>query len=513
MEINLIRERMVYSKRILGETRRAEESGDMIVPDALPDILQIISADADLTVRAKDLSGGRAVVSGSAAVTVIYVPDDAVGLRRVSLDLPFSVAVENEEISVNSPLVTRLALDRVSASAINPRKLSASVAIRAEIAVYNKVDVSLPTDVIAYDDAELELLTSTTELILETDVLEKMFVVADEYLLPSAGEILRTSVTLTGDETKVVGSKLIIKGAAQVSVLFSAGEGGTELSTSTFVTEFSQIIELESADGDSDFELIPLLAGSSIALDPLCGVDGRRLVAELHIVAQAVARKRCKLNFLSDAYALRYALSAEHEPLELVHSPGTRLASSVLRGTLAAPDFAHVISISAHAGAAEAAVEGTNMQIRYHLHVEALYAATDDTVRSASGDFPLETSLADTDAGSIFNIRVCEIAAADIVADGDSRGIEFRTAVDIRAEELQIAAYSPISAITIDEDTPVSTAALPSLVISRVTASSATLWELAKRHHSTRELILQANGFDDETVAKGAEVLIIPKKR
>ncbi|MDR0905841.1 MAG: DUF3794 domain-containing protein [Oscillospiraceae bacterium] len=513
MEITLTREKLNYAERIQNETRRAEENTEMIVPDALPDILRIVGTDAEVTVRSKDLSNGRATVSGNAAVTVVYAPDGETGLRRVNLDLPFSVVTEHPDINQNSRLTARVSLDSVDANAVNPRKIAANAAVRAELAVYNNAEVEIPTGIVPNADADIELLTDNSELSLATDVREKTFTVTDEYQIPAAnppiGELLRSNIAITADDTKVVGTKLIFKGTAHVNLLYS-GAGDGEIASNAFETEFSQILELENANADSEFELIPLLTGALVTPDNTNGADGRRVAAEFHIAAQAVARSKTKFSFIGDAYGSRHALETENSQLSFENNLGTRSANTILRGTLDAPDLARIISVSARPGAVEHKTDNNALSLKCPVRVDALYVASDGTVRPASGDFTLDASIPEANANSGYSVRA--ETSRDVYGVAADGGIELRIPVDIRAEETRRGSYSPISAITLDADAPLNLSNLPSLVISRTNAN-ASLWDLAKRHHSTRELILQANGLDDEDAAKGAESLIIPKKR
>jgi len=510
MEISLAREALSFAERVHNETRRTEETAEVIVPDALPDILRIFGADAEVTVRSKDLVNGRAAVSGNALVTVIYAPDGEVGMRRVIVDLPFTVAVDNAEITAASRILTRIRVDSIGADALNPRKIGVRAALVAELSVYNTATVELPVSISDEGDAEIELRTDSAELSLDTEVREKTFTVTDEYQInaanPPVGELLHTSVALTADDTKVVGTKLIFKGTANVNLLYAAVSG--ELAAGAFTTEFSQILELDNASADSEFELVPLLTASNIVADNRDGSDGRRVNVELQIVAQAVAHSRVRVAYIGDAYGSRHALTAEHTQLQLTNRLGVRSANSILRGTLTATEIARIISISARIGTAAHTFADGSLAVRTPVHVDALYVAADGSVRIAADDFTLDATLADADAGSDFLIRA-EVTrdVYGVAADG---GIELRIPVEITAEETRTDAFAPISAITIDEESPLDLSALPSLVIVR---GQASLWDLAKRHHSTRELILQANSLDDEDAALRVGTLIVPKKR
>ena len=71
----------------------AEESGDIVVPDSLPDIVRIVETDARVELRSKEVRGGKVYAEANAAVNVIYVPETGGGLCRLAVSLPFAAVL------------------------------------------------------------------------------------------------------------------------------------------------------------------------------------------------------------------------------------------------------------------------------------------------------------------------------------------------------------------------------------------------------------------------------------
>ncbi|MDR1329968.1 MAG: DUF3794 domain-containing protein [Oscillospiraceae bacterium] len=532
MEISMTREKLRFAERVLRETRAAEETAEVIVPDALPDILRIVGADAELTVRSKDTADGRVLVSGAAAVSVIYIPDGGGGARRVNAELPFTVSAENPRITPECRVTARVEPRSVSASALNPRKLSVRAAVFAEISCYLDTELEIPAGVSPGNENIAELLYFEDEVNLPVDILEKTFTVNDEYQIPASqppvGELLKSNVALAPGDARVVGSKLIFKGAAYVSLLYAPPDG-SDIVPCAFETEFSQILELENAGADSEFELIPLLTSARIDAGNTPGAETRRVAAEIRVAAQCVARSKRTIRFIRDAYCSKYALETSVTPLSFENSLGSRAVNAILRGTLPAPDASRVICVSARPGAplpresaarilsvsaveprSTSARENDSLSLACPVEVEALYIASDGSARRAEGSLELGASVPGVGAGSLGSVRAeCSRDVYGVAADNS---IELRIPVDIRVDETEKREYNAISALSADEDSPVDLAALPSLVISRVSAGD-SLWSLAKRHRSTRELILSANGLEPDAAPPGGSMLVIPKKR
>ena len=63
MDMNLNKENINYVKMIYSASFTHEETMELIVPDAQPDILEILDTDAVVLLRSKEADTGRVVIS------------------------------------------------------------------------------------------------------------------------------------------------------------------------------------------------------------------------------------------------------------------------------------------------------------------------------------------------------------------------------------------------------------------------------------------------------------------
>ena len=81
MELELECTQLSGFETVLDTTVFHEETMEMIVPDACPDILRIVDTEGMACLRTKEAQEGRAEVSGTARAAVLYLPDGGEGLR------------------------------------------------------------------------------------------------------------------------------------------------------------------------------------------------------------------------------------------------------------------------------------------------------------------------------------------------------------------------------------------------------------------------------------------------
>ena len=68
-----------------------DETAETIVPDYCPDIARVIETDGRVFIHSREIKDGKAEVSGTVRVTVLYTPEREVGVRSLEFSLPFTV--------------------------------------------------------------------------------------------------------------------------------------------------------------------------------------------------------------------------------------------------------------------------------------------------------------------------------------------------------------------------------------------------------------------------------------
>ena len=88
MELTLNRNSLSCYDAVLETTVFHEETMEMIVPDACPDILRIVDTAGMVCVKDKGTQEGRAEITGTARCSVLYLPEGESGRRRIEPNIP-----------------------------------------------------------------------------------------------------------------------------------------------------------------------------------------------------------------------------------------------------------------------------------------------------------------------------------------------------------------------------------------------------------------------------------------
>ena len=512
MDIYLSKEKINHVKSVLDTSVASEETMEMIVPDALPDILRIVDADATVFLRSKSTDPGRVTVTGVAAATVLYCGENESGIYKMELEIPFSASASEGEIHASTKVTAKVTVSSADASMINPRKIIVRINLMTNVSCYNESELSVASGMDEDNDAQIELMTDISEIETTIGVKEKTFVISDELNVPNAnppiGELLKSKVNLVPDESKVVGSKLILRGNAYVSLLYKTANEN-ELSRSEFTTEFSQIMELDDAAGDSGNSFILMLTNAYFEAEPSAhNPDGRTVIMEVHAVAQCVFSEKKRLSYISDMYSTKYKLEETTEDYTFDGSTGLS-ANAVFHGVLETPSsVSHVVAINVHAGAVTMTPTDGGMALKCKISVNAMYASDDGLITAVGNQYEVEAS-AETD--STAQGTATASCGKDVYGVAAAGGIELRIPVEFNMMLQTSMPIRTLTSLSYDETDPIDNSKAPSLVVYRA-GQGDTLWNLAKKNRSTSRHIMEANGLDHEDNFAG-QLLIIPKKR
>ena len=100
-----------------------EEVMETAIPEYCPDIARIVDTVGHISIHEKTLNAGKAAISGSVKVTILYTSEEADGLRSMGVSVPFSCVLENRALEKCTVLCTSGRVLLAEARATTSRKL------------------------------------------------------------------------------------------------------------------------------------------------------------------------------------------------------------------------------------------------------------------------------------------------------------------------------------------------------------------------------------------------------
>lgn len=478
----------------------AEETGETVVPDRMPDIGMIANTGACVLLRSKEATDGNVTMQGEIQVSVLYIPDGESGLRALSVSLPCTASFDSPEITQECIPVGTMRVCGVEARLLNPRKILVKAEVVTELTCFIRGEASYCKGESGSVGSLTQLHCTTAKFSTVAAVCERTFVVADEYALPSSaagGEVVRKNVQFRVEDVKTIANKLIVKGTVLSEVLYATETG---IETASFGTVFSQIVETDSEDitPDARVSLMP----TGMYYEVISGENGPTLSVELHGVCQVAVMAQHEIEFVSDAFSNRCACDVEYSPINVVAQSRASTQRETVRDTIPCKSAVSQVRF-ATCTMGKVTVSGDTVNVRVDVELCVAYEnGVDDCVsRRMEVNFQ-----GDGEAPSILSADV--VRCTDVYAIPSGNGVEIRFAVEADLRTETVCELETVCAIHLDEEHPC-VQDRPSLTVVR---GGGSLWELARKYGSTVDLIRQINELEDDIVPQGS-VLFVPRER
>ena len=502
MELTIQNSPLTYLKCVLREVRRQEETAETVVPDTYPDIGSILDAHACAVIRGKDCRAGSVIISGGVKGSILYLPEDGSWPRCLEFYMPFSVKVENSELTEQSQVLSSVRVSAADGRMINSRKAMLRVNLSCSITAYEKMEETRYTLTQQPPYLRLRREEYTVDLPLET--AERSFLVSDTLELPAGSppmdRLCKVHCGLELIDQKLVGDKAVFKGIARCKLLYQSEDH--RFYVQEFQLPFSQYCELSSEyDGDEQTELIPVMTGYD--LEPETPNGATKAYFNLHVLVQCVIFGKQPIEVIRDAFCTKGTLQPTWRDFTLESSLDHPMATQTVHCRVAG-DFQQIMDYDIYAGDPSVERTGDTAAITVPLSVHVLGYTQDGMMNAAVGR---ET------AG--FEIPLAEQAFCMPRLDrlGNSSASAAPDGADTRVElTICSTCFAGQNIRTLAagtwEDTAPGGGRSPSVLLRRAGKGSA-VWDIAKAAAANEETLRQVNSLEGEWLSED-RVLLIP---
>lgn len=505
MELELNKTTLPYHDLIFHTKVTREETMEMIVPDAYPDISRLLDTNGICCLDTREASEGILSLAGRIRCRILYLAENTEVMSSLGAELEFQCSIEQESINENCTVVTIPRILSAETKVINPRKIMIRVSYEVAVRIYRAETLMLPCGV--SESGVVEEKQEQAEGYFVIAVPEKQFQFQDELNLSGSQqaieEILRIQSDVNCNDAKLIGGKLVFKGDVTLRMLYRSVDHN--ILATEFVLPYSQIMDAAEADETAEFHLETALLNWT--LGELSG-DGRSMAVELELYAYAEIRASKSLPLLADAYSVRYSVQADFSPFvfpQLVERSVRRESKRELLETggkdVSVLDLRCMVVETSTVKAPEKLV------LKAAVQLELLCVDEGGRVERLSRHLTLDSEVPVTSE--------VEAMVSCVLTEGNAlpaaNGVEVRVGVAFQVLLLRREERLGISALELDEQQTLEQEGRPSIVLRQMIAGE-SLWDIAKAYATTISEIRQANKMEEDTAEPG-QLLLIPHKR
>ena len=501
MELTFQTSRMPYLKQILHEVRSQEETSETIVPDSYPDIGSIVDSYAEAVLRGKDCRKGSITISGGVKGGTTYLPEDGTWPRNLEYYIPFTMKLENPNLTEQAQVLCSVKIRSVDGRMINSRKAMLRVSVCCQITAYEQAEE--PVFQLLDRPDELQVRQSSYAVQLPLETAEKSFVVSDSLELPMGyppiSQLYKQCCRLELTDQKLVANKAVFKGNAVCKLLYFSDD--QKLHSFQQSLPFSQYCELRSDYDDEAAEILPVITGYDLELEDQ--TDTRRGQLTIHVLAQCTILGNKNLLLTEDAFATQGDLNAEWYTYEfsscLDRQKSVQSVLQHLKG-----DIREILDIDTYTDIPEVKQGRDTAAVKVPIccHILGYNSAGDLTALEGRAAFEQEWKVSQDVSCVPWSIRECS-SYSSLVSDGAE--IRCEIAADIMCFGGQPLRCLKQGAL---ESTQERDSQRPSVILRRVERNT-PLWELAKKSSAREDAIRTVNHLEGERLQED-RILLIP---
>ncbi len=506
MELELTGANIDHFDLILDVGCSREETLEMIVPDACPDIVQVVDTWGFCCLTRREVTESGALLTGRVRVTILYIPEGDGGLQRLEAELPFQHLSECAQADGNARLLARAWVSSAETRILNPRKVLIRADICEQVQLYRLQTLRAYGTLDADAALGIQIRQRQEQTDLVTQTAEKTFLLEEELSLSGSRSVsgvpLRFRPEISCGETRLIGSKLVLKGIVRLQALWQE-EGGTLISNS-FELPFSQMLDAPGVGEGAQYRVELQIQNWQIGL--LSG-DARSLPITLEVGAQATFWERIPIALINDAYSVHYPTELHTECWNIRQQSQEDSRQSVREFVPCEQNVQTVLDCHGALGLAQISREADQYTVTVPVSAGVLWMDEKGCPFSVQHSFSVSLQ-----PPCLPEQRLrCGCTLLQMEALPAAAGLELRGTIALHIQAVEDTAVSALTGLEVDEAHPREHTGQPSVVLRRP-APLESLWDIAKCCSTTCQEICAANGLAEDQPL-GDQMLLIPRKR
>lgn len=484
-------------KAAVHEVRNQEQTQELKLSDAMPDIGRILGSWGQVILRGKEWRGDCVSFSGGIMAWVLYAPEDGSAPRTLDAWIPIQMKWDLPDGTKEGYIRMEGRLRFLDARSVSPRKimLRTGIAALAEALEPQEAEMYIPSGL----PEDVALLKNTYPVRLPRNAGEKSFLMDEDLTLPDSAPAPEKLVYYTMQprimDKKVMGGKVVFRGSGNLHILYLSEEG--QLHSWDFELPFSQFGELEDAPGmDAQADITMAVTDLDLDLD----AEGHfRLKSGM--TAQYLVDDRELLEVAEDAYSTRRTVELENDMIRLPALLDSRseniygeqtmnVDANVVADAVFLPDYPKQRRMD------------SGVQLELPGQFQVLYYGADGSLQSGQVRWEGSHSIPLHDDSQLC-VNVLPVAAPQITVGDGTVGL--KTELQLAQKAVNNRGISMVSGLQLGELREPDPAH-PSLILRR--SRKQRLWDIAKASGSTVEAIQAANHLQEEPAED--QMLLIP---
>ncbi len=489
-------------------------SGDVIIPDNMPDVKDVLALKAVAVVNDEKVTDGRVSFGGELKVDILYSSKhELTPVLSAKGVIPFVDFINADDIKKGDRAPLRLKLLSSRAKIVNDRKVN----VRAVGEICTYYSYGREKNIVCGCDGEgVQALKKNVSVFKEGIAVREEFEVEDKCVLtsnmPEIGEILKSDVQVNEYELTPSDGRVSVKGIIGASVLYN---GRTGVERAVFKIPFGGGCAAEGVKASSVVWGDVYVKDYNVSVNEDEDGNTREIDVKAEITADINTGENAEITAVNDIYSTKGKASVTTENIRFpergVYTSAANSVREIITLNDSYPDILQIKDVSVTAETEDISINGDMLDIEGMLNVSMLYVTGDDNdpLECVNVTLPFENSVEikgiydDAETDITVNVRDIDYSLLS------GREAEIRLNLDYSIFALMENDEGFVTEASVDESDPVKT--LPGITIYTIRKGD-TLWKIAKHFNTTVEEILAVNRIEDpDIIYPGQRILVLKR--
>ncbi len=491
---------------------------DFIVPDAMDDAAQIIMSVGDVQVESVKAQDEKVMVKGKLTFQILYRKEGG-GLQTLAGTIPFEEPVNVADLDEKDYLSVTWDLEDISAGIINSRKFSVKAVLTLKVRVEVLCDAEAAVDVAdgADNSNNIQVLRRNAEAaaiaVRKKDtyrIKENCSLSADR---PGVERILWSQMNLREVSVRPLDGQIHVEGELTIFLIYE-GEGESALvQWLEEAVPFSGEIELS----ESMEEMIPSigvrLVHKEVEARPDYDGEMRDLEVDAILELDIKLYEEQQMELLGDLYATDREINPVMGQVSFDRLLTKNTGKCKITEKISLDGDGKILQICHNDGTVrvdEIEVGENSLLITGVLDVMLLYMTSDDAepIKAVAEPIPFEyaAEASGIDENSVYQLNTGLEQMTSVMLGGDT--VEVKAVLDLDILVLQPVSQPVIKSVS---EAPLDVTQFQQLpgIVGYIVQPNDSLWDIAKKFHTTMKGIMETNGLENDSVRAGDRLILV----
>lgn len=285
---------------------------EITLPDYCKEIKKLLKCTFSPGIHTVNLSGEKVTAKGTGVIRVAYLGEgDTVDAFEKSCDLVFSAQMK--DVPPDAAITARQTVDFINCRVTGQRKLSVSVGVSTVFTCY-----CTDTESLVAEGEEKNIQSRVEKISCETftGFYEKIFDMSETVVLgtenPSVAKIFCCDAGCNLESQKLSSGKLLIKGETVINISYLPENSDNKLHSIRHTMPISQIVDLKETADSADCDITLKLNQLTATVKSDSSGSNRLIELSLRVGAFVAVSEKKECSAVTDCYCTDYELETDY---------------------------------------------------------------------------------------------------------------------------------------------------------------------------------------------------------